>query len=69
MLQDLVDKQKRLRSEAEVENVRQRQKMDELKTQMQEYQNKAKGILYERTNLISEKDKEIYRLKEENIQV
>jgi hypothetical protein len=52
-----------------VENVRQRQKIDELKQEMEEYENKTKAILYERAQELAVKDKEIYRLKEENIEV
>lgn len=52
-----------------MENVRQRQKLDELKQELEEYENKTKAILFERTHEIALKDKEIYRLKEENIEV
>ena len=34
---------------------------------MEDYENKSKGILYERAQELAAKDKEIYRLKEENI--
>lgn len=49
--------------------MRQRQKLDEWKQELEDFENKSKAILFERTNEIALKDKEIYRLKEENIEV
>jgi hypothetical protein len=36
---------------------------------MENYENQTKGILYERAQEMAAKDKEIYKLKEENIEV
>jgi hypothetical protein len=36
---------------------------------MLDYENKTKAILYERTNQLAEKDREIYKLREENIEI
>jgi hypothetical protein len=40
-----------------------------LKQELEDYENKSKALLFERANEIAAKDKEIYRLKEENIEV
>lgn len=62
-----LEQERKMRSTAEVENVRQRQSIDDLRAEMEKFEAKSKGVLYERTAQLAEKDKEIYRLKEENL--
>jgi hypothetical protein len=49
--------------------VRQRQRIGEMQAEMLEYEGRTKALLYERTAALAEKDKEIFGLKEENIEV
>lgn len=49
--------------------MRQRQALDDYKQEMLQLEGTSKSLLYERTAQLSDKDKEIYRLKEENLEV
>jgi hypothetical protein len=66
---DTFEQEQKMRSTAEVDNVRQRQSIDDLKQEMLHLETKSKSMLYERTAQLSDKDREIYRLKEENLEV
>ena len=64
MTRDEQQTELRQRESAEVDNVRQRQQIDQLTTQLAEFETKTKAILYERTTELTMKDQEILRLKE-----